>query len=396
LQYIASGLGENASMAGRKETASEMKADKNPYPLHMDVDDEEDEDALAQLFLDNGDDEERCAADLFGNCGVISVLFETPSGFTPYGFAIFDYDAVKLTEPDAWQHIWADFVNVQYAVIWAKAFKTFEYKRYAINKNSVSPDLSSMIQKHVVNGQTLAVGNEDYKNVIQDRLRISCVYSRVVKELMWGLMIQIQHFLPVINSQMINEDRFPMSEGMIFLLEHHNFDINPHMMVTKRIIEMAGILYECDRCVKKYDTFLRLAAQHLMKISRINTSHWDLMKLATAFKMICDPEDEISDARRLFSEQLLKRLARDAPRYQDKILKDPYSEVYKEMFSARKMRLEAGRVLVSLLKRAKKAYDDEQAGKAASDHEIGPDRKKICRGFVPELTEWHTVLSEKT
>jgi nucleolar protein 58 len=194
------------------------------------------------------------------------------------------------------------------------------------------------------------------------------------------------------------------------------------MQVTKRIIEMAGILYECDRCVKKYDTFLRLAAQHLMKISRINTSHWDLMKLATAFKMICDPEDEISDARRvncnilgmctdlmkvvinlmpvcffqLFSEQLLKRLARDAPRYQDKILKDPYSEVYKEMFSARKMRLEAGRVLVSLLKRAKKAYDDEQAGKAASDHEIGPDRKKICRGFVPELTEWHTVLSEKT
>jgi hypothetical protein len=36
---------------------------------------------------------------------VISVLFETPSGFTPYGFAIFDYDAVKLTEPDAWQVI---------------------------------------------------------------------------------------------------------------------------------------------------------------------------------------------------------------------------------------------------------------------------------------------------
>jgi hypothetical protein len=58
---MASGLGENASMAGRKETASEMKTDKNPYPLHMDVDDEEDEDALAQLFLDNGDDEERCA-----------------------------------------------------------------------------------------------------------------------------------------------------------------------------------------------------------------------------------------------------------------------------------------------------------------------------------------------
>jgi hypothetical protein len=49
---------------------------------------------------------------------------------------------------------------------------------------------------------------------------------------MWGLMIQIQHFLPVINSQMINEDRFPMSEGMISLLEHHNFDINPHMMVS--------------------------------------------------------------------------------------------------------------------------------------------------------------------
>jgi hypothetical protein len=46
-----------------------------------------------------------------------------------------------------------------------KAFKTFEGR--TINNDYVSPELSLMIQKYVVNEQTLAVGNDDYKNVIE-------------------------------------------------------------------------------------------------------------------------------------------------------------------------------------------------------------------------------------
>ena len=51
-----------------------------------------------------------------------------------------------------------------------KAFKTFEIKGSAISDNSISPALSSMIQECVVDGETLAVGNENYKKVIEDCL----------------------------------------------------------------------------------------------------------------------------------------------------------------------------------------------------------------------------------
>lgn len=47
------------------------------------------------------------------------------------------------------------------------------------------------------------------------------------------------------------------------------------------------MLFECDRCVDKHEKSLRSAAEHLKEISRIDTQDWDLMKLATALKMIC-------------------------------------------------------------------------------------------------------------
>jgi hypothetical protein len=101
----------------------------------------------------------------------------------------------------------------------------------------------------------------------------------------------------------------------------------------------------------------------------------------------------------LFSKQLLMTLMNDAPRYKNKIFKIPCLEVYKEIYNYRKIRLEAARVLVRLVKRVKKAHEAEQAGKAASDHQVGPDRKKIGHGInhaiIDELTEWHTTLSAK-
>ena len=62
------------------------------------------------------------------------------------------------------------------------------------------------------------------------------------------------------------------------------------MQVTRHIINLAGVVRECDRCVRRQDYTLRSAADHLKRISRIDTKEWDLMKLATALKMICYPE----------------------------------------------------------------------------------------------------------
>ena len=187
---------------------------------------------------------------------------------------------------------------------------------------------------------------------------------------------------------------------------------------------MAGIMYECDRCVDRYNNSLRFAAKHLKKISHIDTHDWDLLKLAAAFKMICYPEEKMPAARRvnrnilgmctnlmkvvihlmpvcffqLFRKHQLKTFMNDAPRYEDKISKITCLEVYNEIYSLRKNRLETARMLVRLVRRAKKAYGAEQAGKAADDLEIRPDRK-ICHGMNPvmidELDEWHTTLSAK-
>ena len=62
---------------------------------------------------------------------------------------------------------------------------------------------------------------------------------------------------------------------------------------------MAAVMYECDRCVNKYDFSLRKDAQHLMVISQIDTRHWDLLKLATALKMICFPHRILETERRV-------------------------------------------------------------------------------------------------
>lgn len=68
------------------------------------------------------------------------------------------------------------------------------------------------------------------------------------------------------------------------------------MQVTRHIINLAGVVRECDRCVNRHDYCLRSAAEHLKRISGIDTKEWDLMKLATALKMIFYPEEKIAAA----------------------------------------------------------------------------------------------------
>ncbi|TVU31522.1 hypothetical protein EJB05_23209 [Eragrostis curvula] len=295
-----------------EETASESKEEA---PFQMDEGEESSE-------VDEDTDEETAAepwesgpATKLGHGGLILALFETPSGF-----AIFSYDGVKLLEQNACQNIWADFADHTVAkrvvplsppgssfrdrdlagayAVWLVCYETFEDKLSAIDRSiGVSDKLAAMIKEHIGCGQKLAVENEDYKMAIKKSLQMDCLYDPAVEELMWGLKVQMPYLVPKEKQQPAEEDRFPMSEGMKFLLNFHQFRFKPDMMVTRRIIELAGVVHACDLCVNKHSTNLHSVAVHLKKISDIDTRDWDLMKIATALKLICFPDRKVAAPR---------------------------------------------------------------------------------------------------
>jgi hypothetical protein len=49
---------------------------------------------------------------------------------------------------------------------------------------------------------------------------------------MWGLKFQMKRYLPPEIAALTNEDHFLMSEGMRFLLNYHNYEVNLDMMVS--------------------------------------------------------------------------------------------------------------------------------------------------------------------
>ncbi|KAK3128788.1 hypothetical protein QOZ80_6BG0466360 [Eleusine coracana subsp. coracana] len=275
-----------------------------------------------------------------GNGGVILVLVETPTGF-----AMFVYDGIKLLEQNAYQ------------TVWLVDFLAFDDRLSAINPiTGVSAELATMINKHIDPGQKIAVEKEVYKKVIQTNLNISCLCGGTVEELIWGLKIQMPYLLkPNENLELDKEALFPMSNGMKMLLNSHGFIFEPDQMVTRHVIKLAGVVRECDRCVNKHESSLRSAAEHLKKISRIDTEDWDLMKLATALKIICYPNENVAAPRSVFSKRDLVKLRKDAPKYEDKILKRPLLIIYDEINSARDARYTVVCMLSRLLNQAERA-----------------------------------------
>ncbi|KAG2572251.1 hypothetical protein PVAP13_7KG163200 [Panicum virgatum] len=146
-----------------------------------------------------------------GNLGLsllISVLFETPSGF-----AIFNMLEDDLKRPDAMQNVWANF-GVDYRFIWLREFREFKDKSCAINQDTgVSGDLTEMIKRWYAPGRKIAVGKAEYKVIIEKRLGIPCLFDDIVMEVMWGLK-NLMHFLvPQEKMKLRNAERLPMSQG---------------------------------------------------------------------------------------------------------------------------------------------------------------------------------------
>jgi nucleolar protein 58 len=67
------------------------------------------------------------------------------------------------------------------------------------------------------------------------------------------------------------------------------------IQVNERIIDTACVLYDCDLCETKHSDFLLSAGVRLKEVSGIEYEGWSLMKIATALRVLCDPEKDGHD-----------------------------------------------------------------------------------------------------
>ncbi|XP_062180413.1 probable nucleolar protein 5-2 [Phragmites australis] len=293
-----------------------------------------------------------------GNYGVILVLFETPSGF-----AIFCMNEYCLNQPDALENIWAIFGEDFRAreIVWLKEFQTFKDKSSAINHGTgVNRELPEMIMRCHRPCQKLAVGKPEYKRIIETSLGVPCLFDETVMEVMWGLKNLMHSLVPQEELKLTKEDRLPMSQGLKMFLDRYGFDVKPEM-VNEDIVVTACVLLDSEYNEKKNSTPLRRAGDHLKDVSGINSEGWDLMKLATALKIICYPVETTIADKEMFTGDELLTLEMDAHKYEDKIVKGICLNVYKEIVQMREVRTVAQKILGSLVKEAKEACKAEQS-----------------------------------
>uniref|UniRef100_A0ACD5TNJ8 Uncharacterized protein n=1 Tax=Avena sativa TaxID=4498 RepID=A0ACD5TNJ8_AVESA len=305
--------------------------------------------SAAELAASIGDD-------FLRNRGVVSVLLETPSGF-----AIFYFCGLFLYVPDAIQSMWVNFATCARAreAVWLKEFQTFDDKSSAINADTgVNTQLTEMIMTSRRPGEKLVVAKPEYKSIIETRLGIPCLHDEIVMELMWGMKRLLRSLLRGEKSEFPKEDRLPMSQGLQMLLSRYGFDVEPEM-VNEQIVVTASVLFDCDAVEKKYYPGYHAIARHLKKISGIDCENWDVLKLATAFNIIC--RHEVGDSDEMFSEDVQKKLLCDADKYEKKINKLVCRLYYKELVSNYQIKTRHKDKLAVLVKKANEAHEGKLA-----------------------------------
>ncbi|KAJ1258430.1 hypothetical protein BS78_10G074200 [Paspalum vaginatum] len=210
-----------------------------------------------------------------------------------------------------------------------------------------------MIETNIVPGQKLAVGKREYKEIIEHELKIECLFDEIVMELMWGLKNCMRHLVP-------KEDRRHMSKGMKIVLDRYKLEVEPEM-VNGKMVQMTGVVYNCDLWEDKYSEPLRAAGKHLKEISNINTNDWDLFKLAVALKIIYFPEEQLpGDPLEIFSKTEYSKLLKDAHKYGDKLSKPHCKFRFEELLNAGLLRKKVLGGLAHCVNEARKAYEAGQ------------------------------------
>jgi len=286
--------------------------------------------------------------DFVKNHGVLLLLFETLSGF-----AIFGVLGIYLYKSAAIERVWANFVHYDRAkeIVWLLEFQTFDDKSSAISVGTgINKQLTEMIMKRRNPGQTLVVGKQEYKSIIESSLGIHCLHNEIVMDVMWGMQRHMHRLVPMEKSELPKEDRVPMSQGLQMLLSRHGFHVKPKM-INEEIVVAALSLFKYDVAKKEEYPPLRRIGGFLKDVSGIDCKNWRALKLATAFKIICT--HEIGDSDEMLSKDLQIKLLEDADRYQDLIDRPACIVTYRRLLYAHRDSTQSKGIFASLVKKAK-------------------------------------------
>lgn len=311
--------------------------------------------------------------------GLMLLLFETPSGF-----AVFTSSEVHFHLPNTLKDIWAEFADADRAcfVAMPNEFQTFEDKSNAINADTgVDKRLADMIYKWYLPGTKLAVGKPEYKTIIESKLGMTCTHNPIVMEIMWGIQHLMHKLVPEEKAEVAKDDRFPMSRGLKMFLSRYGFDVKPEM-VNEQIVATASAFFDCDAVYEKHFEYLAKASVLFKKVSDINFDGWGTLKLATALKVVCFPEED--NFHKVLSEDELLKLKEDAPKYNDIVSKVHCMRIYEKISFAHQVGREKKKLLEFLVKEAKAA---SEKGKLQGELEQSPDEHLISALKPPYLNE---------
>ncbi|XBI05864.1 hypothetical protein VPH35_133951 [Triticum aestivum] len=213
------------------------------------------------------------------------LLFETP-----FGFALFNFHATLIEQPNAMERV-----------------SNSEDNSSAINQDTgVNQSLAQMILKYHCPGQRMAVAKPEYKKIIEDRLKISCLYDPTVMELMWGVEFCFVSFVPSADWYLTDDELLPVSQGLQNVLTRYGCNyVNPEM---------------CDSFENEKSGELHHAAALIKGVSGIDTDGWGSRKIATALNKIWCIERAGKSCK--ISEDEVSRLVSDADKYEVKLDKD--------------------------------------------------------------------------
>ncbi|KAL6634129.1 hypothetical protein ACP70R_026800 [Stipagrostis hirtigluma subsp. patula] len=333
------------------------------------------------------DDEAPPFGDIAADSKGLLVLVETPSRF-----ALFCFNHFLLYRPNAVEDLWTHFAWNERArnVAFLREVMIFKYKSSAINFDTgVNAKLARMIKRWHCPGMILLVRKPEYKSIIEEKMGILCLHDENVMEVMWGFNIIMKSLYGEDKTELAKEDHLPVSKGLQLFLARQGFEIKPEM-ISQDIIETACVLHDCVSIEWNYNRILRdYPASCLKDVSGINTEGWDLLKLVTALKIVCYPEEDIvfGDPQEMFSRNELSVLVCDAHKYNHVTLLPNCWHIYKTTVKAYEAKVVCRRLLKILVNKvnrkkagAKKAKKSNEAASMPRSGSAQSEATRTSRG----------------
>ena len=164
--------------------------------------------------------------------------------------------------------------------------------------------------------------------------------------------------------------------------------------VSEAMIMVACVLHDSDICEKNLSTPLRVGGDLLQVVSGVNYKGWDLIKLATALKIICDPPGTTLAETELFTGDELSVLLMDAHKYKNKLAKGTWLGVHKRMMMIRDFRARAQKLMVLFVTDAKRTFEAKRALQAK--RRVIKKQLSVKLGLWPKKYWWFRLSPNKS